>query len=104
MSVIGVQRSLNRVSFCKVVVFGFFFLFAASTGQPCTSDAECEDGLFCTVDSCYLGSCVVLSACPASIPATIEVASMTYGVLRWKRAQAKPAMSAITPPPTTRTG
>ncbi len=40
----------------------------------CTSDADCDDGLFCNgVESCdtSTGSCVAISACPPSIPPTV---------------------------------
>jgi hypothetical protein len=41
---------------------------------PCTSDADCDDGLFCNgVESCDTdtGSCVAISSCPPSIPPTV---------------------------------
>ena len=41
---------------------------------------------------------------PASIPDTMLVQSITYGVFRWYSAVAKPATSDITPPPITSTG
>merc|ERR1719447_574111 len=46
----------------------------------------------------------VLGEGPASIPETMDVLSITYGVLRWYSAVANPPMSAVTPPPTISTG
>jgi hypothetical protein len=45
-----------------------------SGGVECTSDADCDDGLFCNgVESCNLSTytCVAVSACPPSIPPTV---------------------------------
>jgi len=39
----------------------------------CTTDDDCEDGLFCTVDTCDpAGNCEVLSACPAFIDGCVH--------------------------------
>jgi len=40
----------------------------------CTSDYDCNDGVFCNgIESCNLGTnlCAAVSACPATIPATV---------------------------------
>ena len=41
----------------------------------CTSDADCDDGLFCTVDSCDVatGQCGAISACPPAILGCVQV-------------------------------
>lgn len=53
-------------------------LLAVAASSPafgfCTSDADCDDGLFCNgVETCDLptNSCVALSPCPPSIPPTV---------------------------------
>ncbi len=38
-----------------------------AAAQPCTSDVDCNDGLFCTVESCSGGFCGAVSACPPAI-------------------------------------
>ncbi len=47
---------------------------AGSCGSGCTSDADCDDGVFCNgIESCdtNTGSCVAISSCPPSIPPTV---------------------------------
>ena len=41
---------------------------------PCASDADCDDGLFCTTESCVAGACVVLPdvPCDDGDPATVD--------------------------------
>jgi hypothetical protein len=42
---------------------------------PCVSDADCDDGRFCTTESCVSGACVVLPdiPCDDGDPATFDV-------------------------------
>jgi hypothetical protein len=57
------------VVFVVLITNGVF-----SAGAYCTSDADCDDGLFCNgVESCNLSTntCVAVSACPPSIPPTV---------------------------------
>ncbi|MBI5489362.1 MAG: hypothetical protein HY905_18665 [Deltaproteobacteria bacterium] len=46
-----------------------------TAGAGCASDADCDDGLFCTTESCVGGACVVLPdvPCDDGDPATVDV-------------------------------
>ena len=54
--------------------FSIAVLAAGGCGPECTSDADCDDGVFCNgIESCDTdsGSCVAISSCPPTIPPTV---------------------------------
>lgn len=44
-----------------------------AAAQPCTTNADCNDGLFCTVESCFGGFCGAVSACPPAIQGCLQL-------------------------------
>jgi hypothetical protein len=78
MSSFSVSFSLSGRALAGPVSAPVALLLAVAISSPafgiCTSDADCDDGVFCNgVESCNLDThqCVAVSACPPSIPATI---------------------------------
>ncbi len=76
---------LSKTRLALIVVAALLIIFqqpalgqVAPQGEPgCTTDDDCDDGLFCTgAESCVDGSCVALSACPPGVNGCVMVGAI----------------------------
>ena len=62
------ERKYFVLTACVISALLFLFSFAGALQAQCTSDADCDDGVFCNgTERCLEGNCGAVSACPPFI-------------------------------------